>query len=278
MKNVTIGPSVHKSIVLFFLLYLSAILHLLSCKPNSSVVHEISNFEEMSNSLLTSIIYTGDPESTKTFKYNDNGDITFYTTIIDTVTFYYHTDSIVKKYSNVDNQFQASVTYFLNKSNKVDSSIIRSKNDEKISTYLFLYDNLGNLTETYQQVHPTNKNYRQTMIYQNGNLAEVVAYTFDDKPASRYVYEYFVDQKNKFNFFQHHILEDFLGNKRLGNGNQHELRQMCNISMEGDTLSFLRFTYPTPKNSTICIQIEEDVWNEVTTERVYHFYHQKTKK
>lgn len=221
--------------------------------------------------LVSSISYGIDPDAEKWYEYNNEGEILRYNSIIDTVSFMYTKDSIVKKYGNSANQWQTSVTYYLNQYGRADSSSIRGENDELISTYRFEYDDMGYLVKTIQDVFTSGNKYKQTMTYKDGNLDEIVTYTFEGKPYARYVYTYYPDKENLLNINLHHILEDFLSKDRLGKGNRNLIRSMVNVSMDGDTLSQLAFSYPNPVKENTLIQVEEDILNENSTERTYHF-------
>lgn len=221
--------------------------------------------------LVNGITYGTDPDVEKWYVYNANGEIQRYNSIMDTVTFYYAPDSIRKVYGNSSGQWQTSVTYFLDKNGRADSSVIRGENDEIISTYRFRYDSDGYLILTLQNVLTSGNSYKQTFRYQDGNLAEITQYTFDGKPFARYFYDYYPAMVNPLNINLHHLLEDFLSADRLGKGNISLIKSMVNVTTEGDTLSYLRFVYPENKSPNSLLQVEEDVLNENRTERTYHF-------
>ncbi|MBK8622282.1 MAG: hypothetical protein IPN79_11110 [Saprospiraceae bacterium] len=243
-----------------------------TCQPKRQVPLPESEVK-ISEPLISSVSYGSDPDAEKWYKYNSEGEFLTCFSLIDTVNFFYFQDSIVKKYGKSSGQWQTSVTYFLDKNQKVESSIIRGENDESISSYRFYYDTEGYLTETVQDVYASGNTYRQTMTYENGNLKEIITFTFDGRPYGKYVYEYYKDKKNVLNHNLFHILEDYVSKERLGKGNKNLIRSMANVSVDGDTLSILSFTYPEPKNDLTLIQIESDVLNENTTERIYHFTH-----
>ncbi|MCB0648726.1 MAG: hypothetical protein KDC49_18780 [Saprospiraceae bacterium] len=253
------------------LLLISFLLFYVSCRQKEQSSVSPQPELEASTRIVTSITYGSDPDAEKDYTYNSEGEIMKYTTLGDTVTFRYTIDSIVKSYSASINQWISSIVYKLDQNGKAISSVIYGAYQKPLSEFQFLYNAEGQLSETMQKVYETGFTYRQVMKYENGDLVEIIDYEHNGNPSAKYVYNYYLDKENKLNINMHHALDDFLSKDRLGKGNQHMVKDLTNISMDGDTLSHLRFSYPQQQAENILLEIEEDVWNEFVTERTYHF-------
>ena len=253
------------------LLFISFLAFYISCKQKEQSAASPPPESEASTRIVTSITYGSDPDAQKDYTYNSEGEIMKYATLGDTVTFIYTSDSIIKSYSANINQWISSIVYKTDQYGKAISSVIYGAYEKPLSEYQFRYNAEGQLIETIQKVYETGFTYRQVMKYENGDLVEIIEYGHDGNPNAKYIYNYYLDKDNKLNINMHHVLDDFLSNGRLGKGNQHLVKDLTNMSMEGDTLSHLRFSYPQPQAEDILLEIEEDVWNEFVTERTYHF-------
>lgn len=252
---------------------ISALLQILlfSCaQKEARTPVSVSPSKIITGSRVHKITYGEDPEAEKWFTYTREGEIKAYNSFLDTVFFSYYPDSIHKIYSQSDHQWQTSVTYYLDTTGKAVSSILRGEDNEIISKYKFFYDDRGYLKETNQDVITSETSYKQTFSYEGGNLTEVTQFDFEGKPYARYLYTYDKNLHAPADIFQHNILEDFLSFGRLGNQNVNLPLSLVNVTMEGDTLSYLKFTYPNLKNQSVLIQVEEDVLNENLIERKYH--------
>ncbi len=259
--------SVHKRMAIC----IGSLVIALSCNSNNEATPDMSAASTVEANLVSVITYASDPDAQKDYTYNHEGEIMKYTTLGDTVNFMYTSDSIVKSYSANINQWISSIVYKLDQNGKAKSSVIYGAYEEPLSEYKFLYNADGQLIETIQKVYETGFTYRQVMKYENGDLVEIIEYGHEGNANAKYVYNYYLDKENKLNINMHHVLDDFLSNGRLGKGNQHLVKDLTNMSMEGDTLSHLRFSYPGPHTEDKMLEIEEDVWNEFVTERTYHF-------
>jgi hypothetical protein len=220
--------------------------------------------------MVSHITYGTDPEAEKWYEYTDNGDIYRYNAFIDTVVFTYTNDKIFKRYYNKSNQWLTEIVYDIDSTGRVIASRIFAEDHEEISRYRLEYNQDGYLTRTVQDLLSTGKQYVNDFIYSDGNLTEIITYTYDGKPATRYVYEYDQDKPNMLNIFMHSLLDDFMMNDRLGKQNKNLVSRMANISMEGDTLSLVHITYPKSGDSNKLIENMHDVLNEIEVEKTYH--------
>ena len=251
----------------------SALIQLLviSCAPREARTPvSDSPSEIITGTRVHKITYGEDPEAEKWFIYNEEGEIKAYNSFMDTVTFIYFPDSIQKIYGQSDHQWQTSVTYYLDSMGRAISSILRGEDDEIISKYRFTYDDHGYLKETNQDVITSGTSYKQTFEYEEGNVTKVTQHDFEGKPYAKYLYTYDKNLQAPGEIFQHNILEDFLSLGRLGKQNTNLPLSLVNVTMDGDTLAYLRFSYPDPSNQQVLIQKEEDILNENQAVRKYH--------
>lgn len=219
---------------------------------------------------VTHISYGTDPEAEKWYEYTDHGDIYRYNAYIDTVVFTYSIDKVYKRYFNKSNQWLTEIIYDIDSTGKAIASTVFAEDKEVISNYRFEYNNDGYLIRTIQNVLASGNRYINDFKYTEGNLTEILTYTFDGRPAGRYVYEYYADKPNALNIFMHGILDDFMMKNRLGKLNKNMVSQMANISIEGDTLSLVKITYPESRDNNKIIENMHDILNEIEVEKTYH--------
>jgi hypothetical protein len=257
--NITRLPIV---IILVFLFF--------SCKEKETV-QTVQVKIEPDVKLISHVTYGTDPEAEKWYEYTPDGDLFRYNSIIDTVLLTYSQDTIYKRYFNKSSDWLTEIKYYLDKSGKVIGSSILDQEKEEISRYKFEYNDQGYLSKALQDVLTSGSSYLNEFLYNDGNLTEVIMYTADGEPGQRYVYEYYMDKANELNIFMHGILDDFLMKDRLGKLNKNLVKQMACISMEGDTLSLLKFSYPENKENNQFTEIITDDLNEIETVKIYHF-------
>ena len=113
-----------------------------------------------------------------------------------------------------------------------------------------------------------------TFDYIDGNLARVTVRN-NGRITSHYNFAYYTDLKNDLNLFLQQIAEDIFPNERMGRKNRNFVKQMTNVSADGDTLSLLQYNYQISDNPDELVVVEKDVLNEMETTLTYHF---KTKK
>lgn len=253
---------------IFFVLTL--LLGAWACRPNVQAP-TLGVDPHTIDTLVTMITYGEDPLATKKYFYNAANELVTYYNAEDTVDLIYTKDSVIKNFKKKPNQWYAAICYYLNPNGKVDSSIRRDNNLNPIHITRYKYDKDGYLNEVTETIPSSKKSYRYTLSYSNGNLIEIITYNADNKPYSKYLYSYFEDNNNFLNIDNIQATDDFLDNEKLGRKNRNMIKNQVNVSIEGDTLAFLRFNYPQSKYANTRVQITEDVLNEFTTECTYHF-------
>ena len=254
----------------FYFIQLSICALFCSCKSSDDKTVK-TNIDKTSIRQTAYISYGDNPGAEKWYEYYSNGDLKRYNSFIDTIELQYQKDSIIKIYSNNGNEWLTKIIYQLDYKNRVVTSTIWVEKNEKLSSYIFEYTKEGYLSKTVQTVFATGYSYVQEFKYIDGNLSEIQTYTYDGKPASRYIYSYYPDQPNILNLFFESILDDYFTNERLGKMNKNLVKEMVNLSIEGDTLSWLKYKYYTDPGNKFLKQHETDVLNNNSTERIFHF-------
>jgi len=257
--NITRLPIAFILIFLFF-----------SCKEKETV-QTVQVKIEPNVKLISHVTYGTDPEAEKWYEYTADGDLFRYNSLIDTVILTYSQDTISKRYFNKSSDWLTEVKYYLDKSGKAVASSIFDQDKEEISRYKFEYNDQGYLSKALQDVLTSGSSYLNEFLYNDGNLSEVIMYSADGERTQRYVYDYYADKENVLNIFMHGILDDFLMKDRLGKLNKNLVKQMACISMEGDTLSLLKFNYQENNENNQFTEIIIDELNELETVKIYHF-------
>jgi len=253
--------------ILIWLVLLTLLVH--SCKENKSEEKNLSEIANASNQVHY-ITYGSNPDVEKWYEYNEKGDITRQAIAKDTIVYEYADHKIIKKHLDKKLNWLATVIYNTDKSGRIISSLLYDEKDQEISKYKFEYNGEGYLSKTTQDVKMSGATYINEFIYENSNLKEVIEYNSEGQYIAKYAYEYFADLSNSINIPFHHMIDDVFPNERLGKMNRNMVKQMSNISKEGDTLSLVKYQYD-PLSSGKLKEYQSDVRNEFDTELIYHF-------
>lgn len=253
--------------ILAWLLLLTLLVH--SCKENKMDV--ASSPEKVSTeNQISYITYGTDINAEKWYEYNKNGDLIRQSISKDTIVFEYLDHKIIKKSIDKKLKWLSKVEYSTDQNGRIISSLLYDDNDQEISKYRFEYNDEGFLSKTIQDVLKSGATYIIKFVYQNGNLTEVLECNHQGQYSSKYVCEYYTDMPNVFNMPFHHMMDDIFPNERLGKMNRNMIKQMSNISKEGDTLSLVKYQYDPLSNGKLK-EYQTDVLNEYDTELIYHF-------
>lgn len=257
----------------FFSILFSTIFFFQSCKNSTSAKRKgiRENQQNINERQIAFITYGTDPDAEKWFEYNDKGDLIIQSISGDTIIYEYSENKIVKRHLDKKLSWQSRVEYTIDKNGRIVSSMSYDENDKEISKNEFLYNDEGYLIKNIEVIQKTGSKYINEYFYEEGNLKEVKAFDVSGKNNSSYAYEYFKDKDNLLNLFMQQISDDIVPNGRFGKKNRNMVKQMSNISKEGDTLSLLNYRYADDVNDSIMKEFQTDVLNEFDTELTYHF-------
>jgi hypothetical protein len=239
-----------------------------SCKNADDIKQNKLSFQEIQ---IASITYGTDLDAEKWFEYNDVGDLKRQGISKDTIVYEYLENLIIKRHLNKKASWHSKSEFATDQNGRIISSRIFDENDKEISNYWFMYDSVGYLKSTKEHAITSGAKYTNDFMYKEGNLTEVKSYDANGQLLSKYVYEYFPNKINKLNLFMQQISDDVFPNGRFGKKNKNMIKQMTNISKEGDTLSLVTFRYDEVENIAILKEFQKDVLNEFDTELIYHF-------
>ena len=223
---------------------------------------------------IMSVSYGTDPDAEKWFVYNSEGDFVSHAVSIDTVVYTYYGQKFEKRHVNRTHSWQSKVVYTLDGRGKISYSTSYDEKGQEISTFGYRYDSIGHLQQTMEKVMQSQSTCLNTFDYIDGNLARVTVRN-NGRITSHYNFAYYTDLKNDLNLFLQQIAEDIFPNERMGRKNRNFVKQMTNVSADGDTLSLLQCNYQISDNPDELVVVEKDVLNEMETTLTYHF---KTKK
>lgn len=250
------------------------LIFLFSCKE-SKEEKIISPSGSVIEKQITFITYGTDPNAEKWFEYNGKGDLIRQSISVDTIIYEYSENKIVKQHLDKKHSWQSRIEYTIDANGRIISSISYDEKDKEISKSEFFYDADGYLIKNKEIVLASDLKYTNQYKYEDGNLKEVKALDMYEKHSSSYVFEYYPEKTNHLNLFIQQISDDIFPNDRLGKKNKNMIRQMSNISKEGDTLSLLNYKYTEDNNNLILKEFQRDVLNEFDTELTYHFSKKK---
>lgn len=261
------------------ILYLISIpLFVISCRENKDTDHSTSSYtrESANEKQIIKITYDEDPGAVKLFSYKPDGDILKQSLSNgDTVMYNYTDNTITKLFKDNANVWISKIVYKLNEKGKIIQSTTIDDNNKVVSKSAFEYNNEDHLIETFQTVTETGKIFKNELKYSNGNLNEIVIISPEYKILSKYNFEYYDDKPNICNLFLDGIYDDIFPKERLGKKNKNLVRQMVNLSVEGDTLSWLKYLYEDSKNENKLSFKLKDVLNENETKVTYYFNEDK---
>lgn len=235
-----------------------------------------NNIELIKEKQIIRVDYGADPEAIKTFEYNTDGDLLKQSLSNgDTVIYNYTENTITKVFKDNANVWISKIEYILNEKGKIINSKTIDDNNKVVSKSTFEYNNGDYLIKTYQTVVETGEIFTNELIYENGNLKEIVIVNPKKKILSTYHFNYHDDKANVFNLFLDGIYDDIFPNERLGKKNKNRVKEMANISLEGDTLSLLHYQYEDTKNENFLSYKLRDVLNDNETIVTYYFNQNK---
>lgn len=249
-----------------------------SCRDIKENGKEVStnNKESIIEKQISRVTYDADPEAIKTFEYSTNGDLLKQSLSNgDTVLFNYTENTITKVFKDNDNVWISKIEYNLNEKGRIINSKTIDDNNRVVSKSAFEYNNEDYLIKTFQTIVETGKIFTNELNYENGNLKEIVIVNPEEKILSTYHFNYYDDKANVFNLFLDGIYDDIFPNERLGRKNKNIVKQMANISLEGDTLSLLQYQYEDTNNENSLSYKLKDVLNENETIVTYYFNQDK---
>ncbi len=245
-----------------------------SCKNNTTAA--ASGPDDVNQEKQISRIHYGeDPGGIKWFEYNEAGDLIRQGIAEDTVVFEYSDNKMVKRHLNKKHDWLACIDYKTEQQGRIVHGVRFDENDTKISTCEYLYNPEGYLIKNIETVIASGLKYTNEFFYDSGNLKEIKAYDMSGNLSSRYVFEYYDDKINILNLPVHHIFDDVFPKERMGKKDKNMVRQLLNISKEGDTLSWVTYRYVYDDNALMLKELQSDILNESDTELTYHFNQKK---
>ncbi|MGB4960912.1 MAG: hypothetical protein WBO36_15630 [Saprospiraceae bacterium] len=257
---------------LFRYFVMSAVcLLMLSCKNESkqSTPLEILASDTIVVRQIDFISYNEDPHAIKWYEYNDQGDITREAIDIDTVVYEYSVGRIVKRHIDKTLSWHYATVYFTDQYGRVDSADIYDEKDKKVSSIKYTYNQDGYLINSDYLIHKSGSHSISEFEYKEGNLVKVKIFDIEGKLAAAYLYDYYPDKSNILNLFIENISDDILPNERMGKRNKNLVKQLSNVTHEGDTMSLVKYNYGELVNGILtCVQIDE--LNEFETKILFH--------
>ena len=273
MKTIFRSIYSQRKISLFYWLFICIFLTY-SCKENKERVHSTPEKVNIKKQ-ISYIRYGTDPNAVKWYKYDEKGDLVKQGMSADTIVFDYSETKIIKRHLDKKNSWLSRIEYTTNQNGRITGSISFDENDKEISKINYFYNAGGYLIKSIEFMVGKGSNFTNEYFYEAGNLKEVKTFTMKGDYNSSYVFDYYPEKMNTLNLCTQQISDDIFPNNRLGIKNINLVRQMSNISKEGDTLSLLKYSYADENNTKILREFQSDVLNEFDTEVTYHFSNKK---
>lgn len=244
-------------------------LFLSSCKPEQAKASSIEVNKEIKQ--VVRVNYADDPDGVKIFNYDEDGNITMMIQGGDTTLYTYSPTLITKRYAKAKNHWDATTYYELDETGKIVSGRIKGEDGKIMSISKFIYDKEGYLAKSLREVAASKSITFYEFEYKDGNMVRMKEVNAEGKILANFVCEYYTDKMMDQNIFLQAYTEEILSKDRFGKKSKNFVKNSCNISAEGDTLSHLNYTYEDVKDPKTMKMMEHDVNNEFKMPITYHF-------
>ena len=221
--------------------------------------------------MVGKISYNKDPDAIRKYYYDKNGDILREEFYVDTITYTYTGNKVIKQYQNNKSTWQTKTEYYLNASNTIFQCRTYDADDTLISTYEYFYKDGGYLHRIIQTSHHNGAIYITDLVYFAGNLSEVILRNASGEHYQTIKYDYYTHLTNKANLFPQHIFADIILPGKAGKYNKNMVSDVITLSNDGDTLAHVKYEYHDTQDNNKLIYIENDILNEFENEIVIEF-------
>ncbi|RFS17176.1 DUF4595 domain-containing protein [Emticicia sp. C21] len=219
---------------------------------------------------LTKITYPEDELAQKNFVYDATGNLIKFNSISDTAFYTFTKDLIKRKWVNDKGAVISEQAYALDKNGRIVASTYTESAIGKIYETTYTYNAQGFLVKVLTKNFVTNKDNITEHIYQAENLVRT-RYLIGDKLDMEVSYQYDTTKENKIALNVFTSVDEFFTNKQLGKVSKNVMIQSLSRSVQGDTMSYLKYRNEFDKDGYLVKTTEQDIMNEISVEKLYHY-------
>ena len=230
-----------------------------SCK--SEIKKEAVILNNSATKQVIRINYADDPDGIKQFEYDEDGNVIRMIQAGDTAIFTYSATMITKRHTNLKVHWDAGTDYVLDAGGRIISAKILGAGDTIISNFKYSYNADGYLSKIYREVVASKSITFNEFTYKDGNMIHMNEKNADGSVMSNYVCEYYPDKVMNQNIFVQTFIEDIISNGRFGKMSKNFVKNSYSISIQGDTMSHLNYTYENITEPKSMNMMETDVNN-----------------
>jgi|GEM_PF-3128169 len=242
-----------------FIFTLFVLVSFISCK--TEIKEEKVNQANSNTKQVIRINYADDPDGIKLFDYDADGNIIRMIQAGDTASYSYSPTMITKRHTDLKVHWDAGTDYALDASGRIISAKVLGAGDTIISNFKYSYNADGYLSKIYREVVASKSITFNEFTYKDGNMIRMNEKNADGSVMSNYVCEYYPDKVMNQNIYVQTFIEDIISNGRFGKMSKNFVKNSYSISIQGDTMSHLNYTYENITDPKSMKMMENDVNN-----------------